>query len=139
MAGCPPERCDLAKSAVRPGCVVMAQVLGQHLAQMVLIDDQQPVEELPAQRTYDPFADGVRSWCLRWAGENPDAFRGEHGVEGASELAYAIPDQELDRGRELAGVHQGAAGCLGRPRAVRIRGDVGEVNTAGACSMMINA
>jgi hypothetical protein len=27
---------------------------------MVLIDDQQPVEELPAQGTDDPFADGVR-------------------------------------------------------------------------------
>ena len=28
------------------GIVVMRQVPGQHLAQMVLIDDQQPVEEL---------------------------------------------------------------------------------------------
>jgi hypothetical protein len=33
---------------------------------------------------------------LRWAGENPDAFRLEHGVEGACELACTIPDQELD-------------------------------------------
>ena len=47
------------------------------------------------------LADGVRSGRLRWAGENPDAFRGEHGVEGAGELAGAIPDQELDRGRAL--------------------------------------
>ena len=31
-----------------PGCVVVPQVLGQHLAQVVLIDDQQPVEELAA-------------------------------------------------------------------------------------------
>jgi hypothetical protein len=54
---------------------------------MVLIDDQQPVEELPAQGTYDPFADGVRSRRLRWAGENPDAFGGEHGVEAGGELA----------------------------------------------------
>jgi hypothetical protein len=28
---------------------------------------------------------------LRRAGENPDAFRREHGVEGANELACMIP------------------------------------------------
>ena len=30
------------------------------------------------------------------AGENPDAFRGEYGVERSGELARAVPDQELD-------------------------------------------
>src|ERR1019366_1355085 len=88
--------CELAEGAVRPGAVVMPQVLGQHLAQVVLIDDQEPVEELPAQGTDDRFADGVRSRRLRRAGENPDAVRSEYGVEGAGELACAIPDQELD-------------------------------------------
>jgi hypothetical protein len=38
-------RCVLAEGTVRPGSVVVSQVLGQHLAQMVLIDDQQLVEE----------------------------------------------------------------------------------------------
>jgi hypothetical protein len=35
------------------------QVLGQHLAQVVLIDDQQPVEEFPSKGADAPFADGV--------------------------------------------------------------------------------
>src|ERR1039457_5313991 len=87
---------ELAKATVRPGGVVMPQVLGQHLPQMMLIDDQQPVQELPAQGTYDPLADRVRSGRLRRAGENPDPFRLEHGVEGAGELACAVPEQELD-------------------------------------------
>jgi hypothetical protein len=81
------SRSELAEGTVWPGGVVVPQVFGQHLAQVVLIDDQQPVEELPAQGADDPFADGVRSGCLRWAGENPDAFRREYSVEGASELA----------------------------------------------------
>jgi hypothetical protein len=34
---------------VRPGCVVVTQVFGQHPAQVVLIDDQHPVQEFPAQ------------------------------------------------------------------------------------------
>jgi hypothetical protein len=52
--------CELAEGTVRPGGVVMPQVLGQHPAQVVLIDDQQPIEELPAQGADDPFADRVR-------------------------------------------------------------------------------
>ena len=42
-------RGELAEGSVRPASVVMLQILGQHLAQVVLIDDQQPVEEFPAQ------------------------------------------------------------------------------------------
>jgi hypothetical protein len=34
--------CELAEDAVRPGGVVGAQVLGQYLAQMVLVADEQP-------------------------------------------------------------------------------------------------
>ncbi len=40
---------ELAEGTVRPGGVVVPHVLGQHLAQMALIDDQQSVEEFPAQ------------------------------------------------------------------------------------------
>jgi hypothetical protein len=72
------------------------QVFGQYPAQVMLVDDQQPVKEFPAQGTYDPFADRVGSRRLRWAGENPDAVRGEHRVEGVSELACTIPDHELE-------------------------------------------
>src|ERR1017187_3684681 len=90
------SRCELAEGTVRPAGVVVQQVFGQHPAQMMLIDDQQPVQELAAQGTYDSLADGVRFGSLRWAGENPDPFRREYGVEGVGELAGAIPDQELD-------------------------------------------
>ena len=86
------SRCELVEGAVRPGGVVVVHVLGQHLAQVVLVDDQQPVEKLAAQRADHPLADGI--CCLRWAEENPDACCCEHGVEGIGELARAIPDQE---------------------------------------------
>src|ERR1035438_8891263 len=93
--------CELAEGTVRPAGVVMLKVLGQHLPQMMLIDDQQPVEEFPAQGADDSLADRVCSGRLRRAGENPDAVRLEYGVEGAGELAGAIPDQKLDRSRAL--------------------------------------
>jgi hypothetical protein len=90
------SRWELAKGTVRPGRVVVRHVLGQHPSQVMLIEDQQLVEELPAEGAYDPFADCVRSGCLWRAGENPDALRREHGIEGVGELACTIPDQELD-------------------------------------------
>ena len=90
------SRGELAKGAMWPGCVVVLKVFGQYLAQMVLVDDQQPVEELAAQGADHPFADRVRSGRLRWAGENPDAVRREDGVAGVGELACTVPDQELD-------------------------------------------
>jgi hypothetical protein len=42
-------RRTLLQHPVRPGCVVVPQVLGQHPSQVVLIDDQHPVQELPAR------------------------------------------------------------------------------------------
>src|SRR5271166_5456063 len=80
---------ELAEGAMRPGDVVVPQIVGQHLSQMVLIDDQQPVEELPAQGADEPFADRVRLRCLRRAGHDPDALRSEHCIERAGELAPA--------------------------------------------------
>src|SRR6266571_580615 len=68
------SRCELAEGTVRPGGVVVPQVPGQHPAQMVLIDDQQPAEELAAQGADDSPADGVRPGRPRRAGENPDAL-----------------------------------------------------------------
>jgi hypothetical protein len=72
---------QLAEGAMRPGRVVVHQVLGQHPAQVLLVDDQQPVEEFPAQGADDPFADRVRSGSLRRAGQDPGTHRGEHGIE----------------------------------------------------------
>jgi hypothetical protein len=78
------SRWHLAQGAVRPGCVVVEQVFGQYPAQVMLVDYQQPVEDLAAQSADHRFADGVRSGRLRWAGDNPDALRGEYSVEGLS-------------------------------------------------------
>jgi hypothetical protein len=41
------SRGELAEGTVRPGSVIVPQVLGQRSSQVVLIDDQDPVQELP--------------------------------------------------------------------------------------------
>jgi hypothetical protein len=37
------SRCELAEGTVRPGRVVVPQVLGYRFSQVALVDDQQPV------------------------------------------------------------------------------------------------
>ena len=56
-------RGELPRGAVRPGGVVMLKVHGQYLAQMALIDDQQPVEQLSAQGTDHPFRRSRSLWA----------------------------------------------------------------------------
>ena len=51
--------CELAEGTVGPASVVVQQVFDQYPAQMALIDDQRPVEELAAESADDPFADRV--------------------------------------------------------------------------------
>jgi hypothetical protein len=50
---------ELVEGTVRPGGVVVLKILNQHLSQVMLVDDQQPVEGLPAQGAGHPFADRV--------------------------------------------------------------------------------
>ena len=58
------SRCELAERTVRPGGVGVQQVFGEHLAQVVFIDDQQPVEgsrrRVPIILSQIAFALGLR-------------------------------------------------------------------------------
>jgi hypothetical protein len=102
------------------------------VAQVVLVDDQQTVQELPAEGADHPFADGVRSRRPRQAGENPDAVCQEYGVQGVGALTCTVPDQESDWRGALLEIHQEVAGRLRCPRAVGVLGDAAQVNPAGA-------
>ena len=124
--------CELAVGTVRPGGVVVLQLLGQYLAQVALIDDQQPAGDLAPHRADHRLSDSVRSGCLRRAEENPDTFGGEHGIEGLSALAGAVPDQEMNGTHAMAQVHQEVTGGLGRSCAIRVGGDTAQMSAAGA-------
>jgi len=55
----------LAEGTMRRAGVVVVQVPGQYLAQMVLVDCQQRVEEFSLQGACDSFAYSVRLWGWR--------------------------------------------------------------------------
>ena len=46
-----------------------------------------------------------------------DAFAGENGIRGVSELAVAIPNQEAELSDAVAEVHQQIARLLSDPRS----------------------
>jgi hypothetical protein len=99
------SRCELAKGTVRPGGVVVQQVFGQHPA----------------------FALGA---CGGLA-----IILMPSALNTASKASVNWPARSLIR--NLTGVapwpvHHDVAGCLCRPCAVRVRGDAGQVNAAGA-------
>src|ERR1039457_1941234 len=80
---------ELVKGAVRPGGVVVLQVLGQDLAQVALVEDEQPAGDLAAQGAGHALADRIRLWRLRRAEKDPDTCGGENGVEKLRELGGA--------------------------------------------------
>ncbi len=90
---------------------------------MVLVDDQQPIGNLAAPGTDGPFAEGVRLERLRWAGENRDAVRWECGVEGAGELARAVPIRNLAKATRRPGsIGRLRAACVVRaPSGLAVR------------------
>jgi hypothetical protein len=84
----------------------------------VLIDDQQPIEEFPAQGADHPLAD-VHSWRLRRAGENPDPFCLEYDVEGGGGLPARSLIRNLAEAEPCPRSLRRVASCLGLSRRRR--------------------
>jgi hypothetical protein len=99
--------------------VVALRVLVQHASQVLLVEDEGPVEEFRAKRSDEPFADRVCAGCLRRSLDNSDAAGVENRVEAVHELRIAVAEQEPPRMHPGAQVHGEVTGLLGDPRAGR--------------------
>lgn len=92
---------------------------------MAFVDDQDPVEQLAAQRCDHAFTDRVRLGCLGWAGEDLDAVRGEDRIEGSGEPRVPVSEQGRHAGGTVGEVPQEGAGGLGSSCTARVCGDPG--------------
>jgi hypothetical protein len=70
------------------------------------VDDEDPVEDLPAQAAHPAFHDRVRSGCLDRCLDDPDALGMEYSIEGAGELGIPVADQEPELAGLVAEVEQ---------------------------------
>ena len=80
----------------------------------------------------EAFGDRVRPRCPDRRADDPDVGAGEYSVEGGSELAVAVADQEPEPAGVVAEVHEQVAGLLGDPGAGGMRGDA-ERCVRGGC------
>ena len=90
------RRCE-AERAMRPMSVVVVRESAEGAFELAAARDQQPIEALSTDGTDEALGDGVR---LRRSERRPDdleSLGSEDLVEGASELAVSIVDQEAQR------------------------------------------
>ncbi len=100
-----PARNPLSDPLVRSPSVEVLHPFSEHPAKVLLAEDQDVIETLPAETAEKPLTDGVQVGRLRWDGEDIDARGGRGCREIASELVVVVPDQEargVPIGRRLA-------------------------------------
>src|SRR5881396_3258435 len=93
---------------MRPVGVVVVDVDAQDALELSAAADQEPVEALASDGADPSFGERVRRRCTKRGANDLDAFA-EDLVEGATELAVAVVDQEPGQYRSL-GVTRQAAG-----------------------------
>jgi hypothetical protein len=122
----------LADALMGAGGVVMLLVFGQDGAQVDLVQDQGPVENLTAQGADQALADRVHPRGLHRGAHDGGAGGLEDGIEGRGEVRPAVADEEPEIPESLAEVEGQVASLLHCPVAGRVSGDAAEVHPAGA-------
>jgi hypothetical protein len=103
----------LADVLMWPGRVVVRLIVSQHVSQMGLAEDQDPVQEFAAQGFDEPLAGRVHLWCLDGGAHDRGAGGLEDSVKGAAEVRSAVADQEPELLEPPAQGHGQVAGPAG--------------------------
>ena len=112
--------------------VVVTCVDAQHVGELPLAEDQDPVEAFAPDGAHPALEVGVRRRRLERSSDHADPLGREDRVEGARELLVAVMDQEAHPPATVAELHQHAPGLLQHPGGVRIGGAGDELDPAGS-------
>jgi hypothetical protein len=113
----------------------MLLVVRQDGAQVRLVQDHGPVEELTAQGADKALADRVHPRRPPGGAQDRGAGGLEDGIEGRGEVRPAVTDEETEVPEPLAEVEGEVAGLLDRPVTSRMGADAADVHPAVPCSM----
>src|SRR5689334_21079779 len=100
---------------MRPPLVVVGGVGSKYPTQVLLPEDQHPVDDLGPHRQHEPFGETVRPRAPRRNPNHLDTGVRQDRVERRRELSGPIADEEPKPGHVLAEIHHQVAGLLGRP------------------------
>lgn len=114
--------------AVRTLSVVAGRVVAKRVFEVAAAEDEEPVEALVSDCSYEPLGVSVRLRRADGCGDDGDAFATKHLVESGGELAIAVVDQEA-RPLEEVGEPE-VAGLPGDPGAGWIRCTAGDMDAA---------
>ena len=85
---------QLLQRAMRAVCVVVVLILGQHVSELLFVENQHPVQALSTDGADPPLGVGVGLRRTRRTTQHRDAGISEHGIEAFGELRVSIADQE---------------------------------------------
>src|SRR6266702_3072428 len=106
-------------------------VLAQDPAQVDLVPDEGPVQELAAASADPAFGDRVHPGRPDVAQHSPDPGTGEDRVERSRVVRAAVADHELDPVRLLAQVHDQVPGLLAGPLPGWMQSDSEDADAPG--------
>lgn len=106
--------------------VVVVDVVGDELFELLLVPDNGSVKELAAQGPDPAFGERVRDWGF----EDVEAFGSEDLVEGVDELTAPVADQRPRIGESVWVSQEEVPGGLAGPGSGRVGGDPGEEHFA---------
>jgi hypothetical protein len=89
------------------------EVLGEDLLEMTAIEDEEPVEALPADAADEALGKRVRPCFSRGRLDEPDALGMEDLIEVGGELLVPVPEEELDCSGALGEYQVQVAGPAG--------------------------
>jgi len=118
------------EAAMRPGRVVVVEVLGEDRLQVAARENEQVVEAVLGDGADPALGERVRPWGANGREDGLDTDRREGPVEAGRELGVSVPDEKPHPPSGLLKLRGEAAGELGHSRPVRVGGDAEQVHGA---------
>src|SRR5262245_46480768 len=112
--------------------VVVVPEDGEHTIQVLLVQDQQPIEALRANGAYESLRHAIRLRGLKRRSNDLHTAASKHLVKTARELLIPIPNQETERCRALGDAPGQVAGLLRHPWRARMGRAGRDMHTAAA-------
>jgi len=85
----------LVKSLVRPRQIVVGDIFAEYVLQMCMVDDDQLVQTLLADRSDPAFGKSIRIWRSK-QGTNDMNIGGSHGIKRRDEFGIPVVDKKVD-------------------------------------------